>query len=303
MPPKTRDGTLTGENKLPNHRLLACFAHPDDEAFPVGAALAAHTSRGVTVRLVTATLGEEGEIRQEGSATRETIGSVRRSELAGSAETLGIASHDVLHYRDSGMAGTPPNQHPRAYINSDPGPVVERLIHEIRSFRPQVVLTFGPDGLYGHPDHIAISRHTTQAFHQAANPEICPHHLSGDLSPHQPDRLLYSVRPRGFRTSMALRLREAGIDFPLPPPERVNDGVPTEEIHLEFHAGGHLDTKLACIKCHFTQLAPDWPYETVPREVTAQNMGREYYVRAWPPLRPGEGVSPDFFAGLSPDGG
>ena len=57
---------------MPEHRLLACFAHPDDEAFPVGGALAAHTRRGVDVRLLTTTLGEEGEIRQEGSATRET---------------------------------------------------------------------------------------------------------------------------------------------------------------------------------------------------------------------------------------
>ncbi len=286
---------------MPNHRLLACFAHPDDEAFPVGAALAAHAARGVTVRLITATLGEEGEIRQEGAATRDTIGDVRRNELAASAETLGIASHDVLRYRDSGMAGTPPNQHPQAYVNADPGPVVERLIREIRAFRPQVVLTFGADGLYGHPDHIAISRHATQAFHQAANPQVYPQQLADGLAPRQPERLLYSVRPRGFRTGMALRLREAGIDFPLPSAERVNDGVPAEEIHLEFHAGDHLDTKLACIKRHLTQLAPDWPYETVPREVTVQNMGREYYVRAWPPLRPGEQVLPDFFANLTQD--
>ena len=283
---------------MSEYRLLACFAHPDDEAFPVGAAIAAHASRGVEVRLVTATLGEEGEIRQEGAATRETIGSVRRSELAASAQTLGIASHDVLNYRDSGMAGTPPNQRPQAYINAGDDPIVERLIQEIRSFRPQVVLTFGPDGLYGHPDHIAISRHATQAFHQSHNPQIYPQQLQDGLTPHQPERLMYSVRPRGFRTRMALRLREAGIDFPLPSPERANDGVPIEEIHLEFHAGEHLETKLACIKCHFTQLAQDWPYEKVSREVTAHNMGREYYVRAWPPLRPGEAIQEDFFSGL-----
>ena len=88
------------------HRLLACFAHPDDEAFPVGGALAAHAARGVDVRLITATLGEEGEIRQEGAATRETLGSVRRVELARAVRVLGVKDHIVLHYRDSGMAGT-----------------------------------------------------------------------------------------------------------------------------------------------------------------------------------------------------
>ena len=63
---------------MPGPRLLACFAHPDDEAFPVGGALAAHAARGVAVRLVTATLGEEGEIRQPGLASPESLGEVRR---------------------------------------------------------------------------------------------------------------------------------------------------------------------------------------------------------------------------------
>ena len=139
-------------------RLLACFAHPDDEAFPVGGVLAANASKGVSVRLVTATLGEEGEIRQEGSATRETIGQVRRDELACSARTLGLSEPVVLNYRDSGMVGTPPNQHPEAFVNADAQIVVERLVRQIRSFRPQVVLTFEPGWLYGHPDHIAICR-------------------------------------------------------------------------------------------------------------------------------------------------
>ena len=159
-------------------RLLACFAHPDDEAFPVGGVLALNASRGVSVRLVTATLGEEGEIRQVGSATRETIGQVRREELARSARTLGLDEPVVLNYRDSGMVGTPPNQHPDAFVNADAQIVVEQLVRQIRSFRPQVVLTFEPGGLYGHPDHIAICRHTTEAFHQANDSSVFPQHLA-----------------------------------------------------------------------------------------------------------------------------
>ena len=138
-------------------RLLACFAHPDDEAIPVGGALAAHAARGVAVQLVTATLGEEGEIRRPGLASPETLGEVRRAELARAAKTLGIAEPVVLDYRDSGMAGAPSNQHAGAYINVPDENVVERLVQQIRAFRPQVVLTFEPGGLYGHPDHIAIS--------------------------------------------------------------------------------------------------------------------------------------------------
>ena len=286
---------------MTGYRLLALFAHPDDEAFPVGGALAACASAGVSVRLVTATRGEEGEIRQPGAATRETIGAVREKELGDSVRALGLASHDLLQYRDSGMAGTEPNGRPEAFVNADPGTVVERLVREIRGFRPQVVLTFGPDGLYGHPDHIAICRHATKAFHAAGDPSVFPDQLKGGLEAHEPQRLFYSVRPRGFRTDMALKLRAAGVDFPLPTPDRVNDGVPREEIHFEFDVGEHLDAKLACIICHRTQTAPDWPYFTVPRDVTAHNMGREWYIRGWPPVPPGQTIPASFFEGLPQD--
>lgn len=287
---------------MPGLRLLACFAHPDDEAFPVGGALAAHAARGVTVRLVTATLGEEGEIRQPGLASPETLGEVRRVELARSAKTLGIAEPVVLDYRDSGMAGAPSNQHPRAYINVPDQAVVERLVEQIRIFRPQVVLTFEPGGLYGHPDHIAVSRHATEAFRLAGDASQFPHQLMGSVEPHSPQRLYYSARPVGFRMQWALLLREAGLEVELPAPERAAEGTPAEEIHLEMDVSPQLDTKIACIKCHQTQMAPDWPYDRVPRQVAAAILGREYYIRAWPAVQPGEDVPPDFFQGLPVSG-
>ena len=283
---------------MPGPRLLACFAHPDDEAFPVGGALAAHAARGVTVGLVTATLGEEGEIRQPGSATAETLASVRRAELSCSARTLGLTEPVVLSYRDSGMAGAPANQYPSAFINAPAEEVVERLAAEIRRFRPQVVLTFEPGGLYGHPDHIAISHHTTQACQKAGDPTAFPHQLTEGTKPHSPERLFYSARPAGFRMEWALKLREAGLDVPLPSPERAAEGTPVEEIHLEMDLTDQLDIKMDCIRCHRTQMAPDWPYDRVPREVAAAILGREYYIRAWPPVQAGEKVPADFFHGL-----
>ncbi len=287
---------------MPGPRLLACFAHPDDEAIPVGGALAAHAARGVTVRLVTATLGEEGEIRQPGLASPESLGEVRRAELARSAKTLGIAEPVVLDYRDSGMAGAPSNQHPGAYINVPDEAVVERLVEQIRIFRPQVVLTFEPGGLYGHPDHIAVSRHATEAFHRAGDASQFPYQLMGTLEPHSPQRLYYSARPVGFRMQWALQLQEAGLEVELLAPERAAAGTPVEEIHLEMDVSPQLDTKIACIKCHQTQMAPDWPYDRVPRPVAAAILGREYYIRAWPAVQPGEGVPADFFQGLSATG-
>ena len=283
---------------MPEHRLLACFAHPDDEAFPVGGALAAHAGRGVRVRLVTATLGEEGDIRQEGAATRDTLGEVRRVELACAVRALGLAEHTVWDYRDSGMAGTPPNGHPRALVNAPASQVVERLVLEIRRFRPQVVLTFEPGGLYGHPDHIAISQHTTQAFHSAADPKAFPDQLADGVVPHQAGRLFYSARPKGFRQEWALQLRQAGIDTPLPSPERAEEGTPLKDIHLDLDVSDQLENKMACILCHRTQVAADWPYHRVPRRVTAAILGKEQYIRAFPPVADGEKVPGDFCQGL-----
>lgn len=281
-------------------RLLAFFAHPDDEAFPVGGVLAAHAARGVEIRLVTATLGEEGEIRQEGAATRETLPSIRGVELACAVRALGLASHRVLGYRDSGMVNSPANSHPNAYINVSAQEVVEQFVAEIRSFKPQVVLTFEPGGLYGHPDHIAVSQQAGEAFRLAGDPKAFPHQLVNGVQPHQSQRLFQSARPKGFRTMWANKLRTAGVDFPMPTPEQMEQGVPEEEIHLELDVDGHLEAKMACILCHRTQVAADWPYHRVPREVTAAILGREFYIRAFPEVQPGERVSDDFFAGLSP---
>ena len=287
---------------MARHRLLACFAHPDDEAFPVGGALAAHAARGVEIRLITATLGEEGEIRQNGAATRETLGSVRRVELARAVRILGLSDHVVLHYRDSGMAGTLPNQHPRAFVNAAAEVVIERLVEEIRRFRPQVVLTFDPDGLYGHPDHIAIHHHATEAFHRAADPTAYPQHLTNGVGPHAAKRLFYSARPRGFRMEWAQTLRSYGIDFPLPDPNRAHDGAPPESINLEMDVSAQMELKMGCILSHRTQVATDWPYDRVPRDAANRILGREYYIRAWPPVADGERVSPDFFEGLAGEG-
>ena len=285
---------------MPEHRLLACFAHPDDEAFPVGGALAAHTRRGVDVRLITTTLGEEGEIRQEGSATRETLGRIREVELSCAVQALRLNSNDVWGYRDSGMQGWESNRHPKAFINADANAVVERLVLEMRRFRPQVVLSFGPDGLYGHPDHIAISNHATTAFHLATDPSAYPEQMDAGLEPYRPQRLFYSVRPQGFRRQWAEALRGEGIAWPWPSPEQELQGVPENEVHLELDVAGNgdMEAKIACILCHRTQVAPDWPYHRVPRHVTARILGREFYVRAHPPVTEGETVSADFFEGL-----
>ena len=248
----------------PRLRLLACFAHPDDEAFPVGGTLATYAAKGVQVRLICATLGEEGEIRQPGSATRETLAQVRLHELRGSCTSLGIEQPLVLGYRDSGMDGDRANHHPAAFTQADAEEVVSYIEEQMLTYRPQVVLTFGPDGLYGHPDHIAIHRHTTAAFHRARSSPLLGEQTSDENDPGCLSRLFYSVRPKGFRTMMTMKLREAGIDAPMPPPERLDDGVDPELIHLEVDTSEMIEKKIASQLSHRTQQSPSVPTTSSP---------------------------------------
>jgi N-acetyl-1-D-myo-inositol-2-amino-2-deoxy-alpha-D-glucopyranoside deacetylase len=279
-------------------RMLACFAHPDDEAFAASGFLASCTARGVDVRLVCATCGEEGDIRAPGSAQRETLGQVRCEELRRSCQVLGLQEPILLGYRDSGWGDAPAQYHPRAFVNAPAEEVVRRLVVEMRRFRPQMVLTFEPGGLSGHKDHMAISKRTTVAFQTAGNPKAFPEHTQNGLAPYHPRLLYYVARPRGFRLQRALQLRQAGMDVPLPPPELRDQGVPPEAIHAALDVSAHLDRKIASMLCHRTQIDPDWPFLRVPRDVAVELLGQEHIIRAYPPVPSGTTLSPDLLSDL-----
>ena len=187
--------------------LLAIFAHPDDEAFGTGGSLSRYAASGAQVALICATRGEVGEISDSSFATPETLGEVRESELRCAAETMGVNELIFLDYRDSGMVGTPENDDPRAFINASASEVVQSLVSAIRRIQPDVVVTFEPNGGYGHPDHIAIHKHTVAAFHAAADPA---YHAPG--GPWQAARLFYTAIPRSFFLEMRRQLQEAGED-------------------------------------------------------------------------------------------
>jgi len=280
-------------------RLLACFAHPDDEAFTAAGVLAASVARGVDVRLICATRGEEGDICFPGAATRETLGQVRDQELRRSCQVLGMQEPMVLGYRDSGWGDSPAQYHPQALVNAPAQEVVERLVAEMRRFRPHVVLTFEPGGLSGHKDHITISRHTTVACQMAGDTGMFPVQLQNGLVPHSPQRLLYTARPRGFRLERARILRRAGIEVPLPDPALQDRGVLPEHIHVTLDVSSHVGKKVASMLCHRTQIAPDdWPHRRVSPDVAVELLGTEYLLCGYPPMPAGVTLSADLFAGV-----
>ncbi len=154
-------------------RILGVFAHPDDEVFCAGGTLARAAALGAQTMIVAATRGEAGQIRDARAATRQTLGQVRAQELQRSGQRLGVQQVRCLDYGDG-------NLH-----NVDPARLAEEVAQIIRRFQPDTVITFGPDGAYGHPDHIAIGAATTQAV--------------AGISPYTAPRLYYSYFPHQQR--------------------------------------------------------------------------------------------------------
>ncbi|MCU0499816.1 MAG: PIG-L family deacetylase [Anaerolineae bacterium] len=181
-------------NGQARRRLLISYAHPDDESFGLGGLIAKYVEEGVEVFLICATNGDVGTIKPEHMRGLATIPEVRLAELAEAAAILKFKKVYLLRYKDSGMMGSPTSQDPEslwARYHSDPEEVIRRVTEVIREVRPQVVITFNKYGGYGHPDHIAIQRATTEAFKRAADPT---YHT--DQRPYQPQKLYYSNIPK-----------------------------------------------------------------------------------------------------------
>ncbi|MDQ2690579.1 MAG: PIG-L family deacetylase [Chloroflexota bacterium] len=139
-------------------QLLAIFAHPDDETLGLGSTLARYAAEGVETYLVCATRGERGWYDSEGpDPGLDEVGRIRETELRCAAEQLGIHEVGFLDYID----GDVDQAHPEK--------ITGKIVSHVRRIKPQVVVTFGPDGAYGHPDHIAISQFTQAAMVCAAD--------------------------------------------------------------------------------------------------------------------------------------
>ena len=234
---------------------------------------------GATVALVCATRGEVGEISDPNLATLETLPQVREEELRCACGHLGVSDLTFLDYRDSGMADTPENENPRAFTNIPANKVVPRLVKIIRRLRPQVVVTFDPTGGYGHPDHIAIHKHTTSAFHAAADPAQYPN-LGQSW---QANKLLYAVLPRSMFVKMRARMTELELDTTdFDHFLETGVGWPDDEIDFTVDVSNAVEAKWAALICHRTQFGQDSRFRQVFENGSKELLGREYFVLAWP---------------------
>ncbi|HVG26689.1 MAG TPA: PIG-L family deacetylase [Acidobacteriaceae bacterium] len=156
-------------------RLLCVCAHPDDECFAFGGALALYAERGVQTSVLCLTDGQAATHRGS-AATAQQLGDIRRSEFAASCHVLGVTHHELLDFPDAGLEFASFSE------------LACRLVAHIRRLRPHVVLTFGPEGgLNSHPDHTTVSAATAAAFHWSGSPT---RFLSAGV-PWQPQRLFF----------------------------------------------------------------------------------------------------------------
>jgi LmbE family N-acetylglucosaminyl deacetylase len=165
-------------------RILGVFAHPDDETFCAGGTLAKYVAAGWEAMVVSATRGQAGQIRDARAATRRSLGEVRERELREACRRLGVQHVRVLDYMDGELREV------------DQAELAEVVAGIMREFSPDIVITFGEDGAYGHPDHIAISQATSVACGMAGSAQPLPEQIAGEPPPHQPSRLYHSHFPR-----------------------------------------------------------------------------------------------------------
>lgn len=290
--------------------LLVVHAHPDDEALGAGATLAKYSAEGVRTVLVTATLGEEGEILDpnlDEAAARPLLGELRRRELAAATAILGVQVQEFLGYRDSGMIDTPANAHPDNFHNADPDEACRRLVALIRKHRPHVVVTYNEDGGYGHPDHLQCHRVTVCAFDAAGD----PNRFAGTGTPWQPLKLYALAWSRERWRDLRRRLAARGIPFyfgspPADGTSAAGDAAPPSPAvdHLgetaaeaasvqddeegwgqpEATVTTFIDTKeywrrtRDALAAHRTQFAPDSGFLTLPDDLAADFRSTEYLV-------------------------
>ncbi len=269
--------------------LLVCYAHPDDESFGIGSLIAKYVAEGVEVSLICATNGDAGTVSPERLNGYKSIAELRLAELDCAAQVLGFKEIIKFGYRDSGMMGSPDNQHPDCLWRAPLDEVTARIVEVMRRICPQVVITFDPYGGYGHPDHIKMHQATVAAFNA----------VQADAEP--PQKLYYAAFPR-----IALRIGVAVMKLLGKNPRRMGTNQDldmvavldaTLPIHTRINVGPYFDIGQRAADCHASQGNPRRSFP-VTRLLFRRLTSSTALTRAEPPPKPGEPLEWDLFAGV-----
>jgi LmbE family N-acetylglucosaminyl deacetylase len=260
---------------------MCVLAHPDDESLGTGGALAHCAAEGVATYLVTATRGERGRFGDGREwPGPEAVGKVREAELRAAAGELGIREVSFLDYLDG------------ALDQVDSAEAIERIAGHLRRVKPQVVITFGPEGAYGHPDHIAISQLTTAAIVCAADPQFRP--VIGE--PHRVSKLYFIAwSPKKWTASQAA-LRKLG--FMVDGEERQAVPWPDWAITTVIDTRRVWPTVWRAVSCHKTQMTIYRALEELSEEHQRSLWGTQEFYRVFSDVNGGRAQESDLFEGL-----
>lgn len=263
-------------------KLLAVLAHPDDESLGIGGTLAKYSAEGVETYLVCATRGERGwNGPEEQNPGLTALGKIREEELMNAAQHLGIKEVIFLDYIDGDVDQVQPRK------------AISDITSVIRRIRPQVVVTFDLNGIYGHPDHIAVTQFVNAAVVSAASESY--QYPKGE-SPHFVSKFYHTVDTmdlvEGFRKLAG------GISMEIDGVERTHSGWQDWSITTRIDTRKYFDTTWKAILCHQSQLPCYGPLVDAPRESLDNFWSEGTFIRVFSHVNGGRSVERDLFEGL-----
>jgi LmbE family N-acetylglucosaminyl deacetylase len=270
--------TLAAERRL---KLMGVLAHPDDESLGIGGTLAKYAGEGVETYLVTATRGERGRFGEKGEKPPpDVVGRVREAELREAAKVLGVREVNFLDYYDGDLDQVNVTE------------AVGRIADHLRRVKPNVVITFGPEGAYGHPDHIAISQLATAAVVSAAG-----EYGSGATSePHRVSKLYYMEWSRQKWEAYQTALR--GLSSKVDGIERMSAPWPDWALTTVLDTSEFWPTVWKAVSCHKTQMSIYKNLEQLSDENHKAIWGTQEFYRAFSLVNGGRARESDLFEGL-----
>lgn len=272
------------EKKL---KLLAVLAHPDDESLGFGGTLARYAAEGVETYLVTATRGEAGRFGSLGKPGDPVeAGRVREAELRAAANVLGVREVSILGYPDGAV-----DQVPSAIA-------IRAIAFHIRRIRPHVIVTFGPEGGYGHPDHIAVSQFTTAATVCAADAgyQIDDGSQADSPSPHRVAKLHYMAWRNNKWEAYQAAFRK--LTLTVDGVERQAAPWPDWAVTTEIDTSAFWPVVWKAVCCHQTQMSVYDSLQDLTEEQQAALWGPQEFYRAYSSVDGGRNLESDLFEGL-----
>jgi LmbE family N-acetylglucosaminyl deacetylase len=261
---------------------MCVLAHPDDESLGMGGTVAKYSREGVEVHLVTATRGERGRFGEASERPApEIVAQTREAELLAAAKELGIREVSFLDYADGDLDRV------------DPAEAHAKIAAHLRRVRPQVVLTFAPDGGYGHPDHIAISQFTTAAILAAADPS---YRTLPEQPTHRVSKLYYMAWSPGKWEAYQQALKRLVVK--VDGVERQAAPWPDWSITTVIETNHVWPVVWRAVRCHQTQMSVYRQLAELPEEHHQALWGTQEFYRAMSLVNGGRQREADLFEGL-----